>query len=432
MRSDVGLAYTRRFQGKLDGRTIGNFTKQLDYKNTILIKRFNLLHNLLKEDNYFLEYFNPDRKPRPYFNIFPVNDPLGNNPYSVLSHDDNICRGIEQMANYLLYCPGYNNEDILTKKQNIKISKKERPHDSNICVDSFRPDGEFQKTYDYQYAESQTSGLDGEAPTFNGNYKKEVKQKILPSDFLDPELECLHDYQNVINYLKTKVDSGKLNWSKKSKYLKIMGMMKDDQIWCKDKIKGTIYFKHLLQDSGMSNQSYLDLDLFEVEDCKILLKILPFENLSNNVNKYIDKFNEIEVLLQLTDKEKEMLDVLKKGKPDRDSLLQEKNNSSTLYTTKELSGLLNLTIRESNRVFNQLAKKVSDTYIKWYEDNVYYMDRVKGKYKLCSSCKLTKLVHRFGEDNRNFDGYKSICRHCDTISKKIPSDYTKKCSEKLI
>lgn len=52
--------------------------------------------------------------------------------------------------------------------------------------------------------------------------------------------------------------------------------------------------------------------------------------------------------------------------------------------------------------------------MEWYENNVYYMDLDKGKYKKCAKCKNIKILNEnyFYKEPKGKDGFKNICIKC--------------------
>jgi hypothetical protein len=53
---------------------------------------------------------------------------------------------------------------------------------------------------------------------------------------------------------------------------------------------------------------------------------------------------------------------------------------------------MNTAPQNVERIVNKLAKNISDYYVEWYENNVYYMDLVKGRYKKCAKCNNIKIL----------------------------------------
>jgi hypothetical protein len=89
---------------------------------------------------------------------------------------------------------------------------------------------------------------------------------------------------------------------------------------------------------------------------------------------------------------------------------------------KEINKKYNMTLTEDNlsRIYNTyIPKKIANTYDDLYEEWLYTY-KVKGKYKKCRKCGEIKLISNdryFGRDSRNKDGFKSICKKCDSYTK---------------
>ncbi len=66
--------------------------------------------------------------------------------------------------------------------------------------------------------------------------------------------------------------------------------------------------------------------------------------------------------------------------------------ATNIMTYTYCAELMNTAPQNVERIVNKLAKNISDYYVEWYENNVYYMDLVKGRYKKCAKCNNIKIL----------------------------------------
>ena len=412
------------FTNSIDGKTLYDFKKKLDYKLETFEERLELVNKIfytyplrLKDengnpiicfDNFFAEYF--DNYYNPHLgSTTEIKDGKS------LAEDEPVCAFLSQVAKYL--DDSLMTKDEIKKRRKLKqdIKNKETQSDNIYFNSSMRDDGEIQSLRDinaiFEFSEK-------EIPPFGGNYKKQIKQKIFKSDL--EKLPVLCEYQKAIDGYKGKLNPN-LPYRDFKTYLNTMCSMKDDQKRLKDDLLGTIYFKNVLPDNGMTNYTCFELDLFNIDDCKILLKLISFEKVYFQ-HDYISMYKILKSNIKFTDKELDMLDVLEKGKENRYEILERENNDKSkkriniykdcIYNITDLANELKISVSDTYRTYNTIAEKISDAYVEWYEDNIYYIKKVKGKYKRCSRCGEVKLLHRFYEEPKGKDGRKNICINC--------------------
>jgi hypothetical protein len=346
-----------------------------------------------------------------------------------------VNRFLEHLANYICYAK----DEELEKRKQRKFEERDVINNNLIAGggDGLRADSESQAKNDMKIYFEQNN-----EQSFTGNYKKKKKQVISSKDVKKSEI--LQQYQqfrkNILNIKRNKhLESKELYEINKA-----LGGLRDDMIWIKDMENGTIYFKSPLMDSGSSKSSLfvkdtwdymeknysddeLKCDFFDPDHYDTILKVLPFNNLSDNLRGIYKRFEMLETYLNLSDDKHKMLEVLKEGKSIKyDKLFYKssvrrdliKNNKEAVYDLKSLKNKLGWTYKKTQEMYYRLQKDCYDAFIEMYEEEFYYMYICKGKYKQCSKCGEIKLVQRFGIDSRNNDGYKSICRKCDAKSKK--------------
>ena len=381
-----------RFDGKLHGKTIYDFTRSLDY-NLEQFDRVKLVAQILYPDgaldDYLQEYLDT------YYKVGVASGTLGD----PLTHEINVFQELDKIANYILYSP---DAERITKKTKYnfyteeQLEKKMRREKSiDEMVDKADTGDEFDRNiYDEVIDFLIRSGT---------NYKKEVKQVIYADDLKDPELKCLSDYQIAMDKMQVKLNKLKVleeNKSLQNRLIAQIRYMRDDQLMIKDMIKGTIYFKAILPDS--CEIDYDQFDFFDKEHVMALLKIKPRVDLSDDLGCLLHDLNVLIHKCQLSDLELEILKLYREDDSTFESI------ADTKGTTKQ-------------NIYSMLQKicdKVIYAYENAYED-WYYLNIVKAHYKKCSRCRKIKIANerhfRKREDSK--DGFRNNCRKCETSAK---------------
>jgi len=165
----------------------------------------------------------------------------------------------------------------------------------------------------------------------------------------------------------------------------------------------------------------LKCDFFDPSHYDTILKVLPFNNLSDNLRGIYKRFEMLETYLDLSDDKHKMLKVLIEGKSVKyDKLFYKssvrrdliKNNKEAVYDLKSLKNKLGWTYKKTQEMYYRLQKDCYDAFVEMYEEEFYYMYICKGKYKKCSKCGEIKLVQRFAKDSSRKDGYDPRCKKC--------------------
>lgn len=379
-----------------------NLTSKLDYKVIDQKERIKLVKKILEEknenkneenkklseeiDDYFENNFNPHPKCGEHGDI--------------LSHDDKMCQQLDAVANYILFCPGalritkkteYN---FYTEKQ-FEEQEKNKPH-IECMIDKIN-----NKHNNYESTISPMTGNEviDYLKRKGNNYKKEIKQVISKKDLIDPELKVVKEYQDYIDSLKSLLD--KLRKEKRNKKLQYklinnMKFCKTDQIYCKDAIKGTIYFKEVLPDT--TDIDYDQFDFFDKEHVLCLLKFEPM-NLTTDLGILVYDLNQLLKKIKLTKTEQEVLRYHRQ--------INDKNQ-------EEIAKELGFSQQYIASVLDRLADKITKKFEEVYED-WYYLNLVRGKYKKCSCCGKIKLANEryFSPDSTRKDGFFPYCKKCN-------------------
>jgi predicted XRE-type DNA-binding protein len=379
------------FNEYLKGRDLfvaNNFTNKLNYKCIDQKERIKIVEDIINDNKIRIKNYFDDN-----FNVHPKAGIHGDN----LSDKDKMCKQLETLATYILFCPDSKINEQSSKKitynyyTNKDLERKiNRDDHLEGIVENINKNTENKiNTIDVLIPE----GI---------NYKKEIKQTINENDINDPELTPVHDYQNYINALKTKLDTlrkEKKNRKLQYKLMRHMKLCKTDQIICKDKLKGTIYFNDVLPDS--TDIDYDQFDFFDKEHVKCLLKFKPMK-LTTDLGILIYDLEQIMKHIKLNSQDKVILNYWRD-----DSLNQE-----------EMSKILGLSQPYIVSVLDKIADRVTKKFEEIYED-WYYLNLVKGKYKKCSFCGKIKLANEryFDKDESKKDGFKYICKKCRKLNK---------------
>ena len=327
------------------------------------------------------------------------------NKYNDYLYNDKIS---EKDKNYILEKLG----DYLDKPKNKQQDFEERDIINDYLVaggsDSLRQDGESQGKYDKNIYFNNSSDSE-----FTGNVKKRIKQKINIGDTENSKVLNQYDFYRFILWNMENKDYT-IN--------KTINGLKDDMVFIKDFEQATIYFKNKLIDNGSSNSSLFEIDFFEPKDYDNIFKILPFKDLSGNLKNIYSEFEKLEKYLDISDDKIKMLDILKEGKSNKYEKLYYKSNNrrdllsenkKAVYNIKSLSNKLGWTYKKTQEMYYKLQEDCFEAYYKYYENEIYYIYIVKGKYKKCSKCSEIKIIQNFRKDASRNDGLFPYCKECE-------------------
>ena len=161
--------------------------------------------------------------------------------------------------------------------------------------------------------------------------------------------------------------------------------------------------------------SPLNLDLFEIDSWKTVLKILPFKDrVSPRINKFINIFNKCYAQCDFKKIERDIIHIYRVSK--KSGVLKNKDIANKLKTNQT---------SVSNNI-RAICKKLCDAYEELFTD-YYYTFLVKGKYKVCAKCGEIKIVQKFYTHADSPDGYRNVCKDCINDNYKICT----KCGDKL-
>lgn len=419
----------KNFYGELNGRTIYDFTRNLDY-SLDLKGRLELVNSRLYDekgrqhpffDELFMQDNGDDKDFKSHISLCPD---LKTETYS----NTNIAKELEKMADYLLIA--YNKENpnpntvdyiILTAKELERKTKAECNY-----VERIEDEGKTIFIKDV-----------------GKNFKLEIKQNITKKD-LEEHNQCgqiLKEYQRAIDILTFELRKSELLFKlsiktndfsqleflnsidedylveyglsienlsleyyeqvkyKVKKYRKIAKDMRGDMIYIKDHLKGTIYFKQPLGDSTDIDWEQLDWD--SVEHIKELLRLHKnTHDFKNDLNCLVYDFEKILSECKFKEIETKVLHLWR---------------NSTM-SQKEIGEMLNIAQSNISKILTKICKKINNSYYNNFED-FYYLNIAKGKYKQCSCCKEIKLISKFNNQKTGKDGVRATCKICESSSR---------------
>lgn len=412
----------KNFKGRLAGLTIEDLRRQLDYNIDNQKERLILLTNIVNVDglpnSYFAEYFDTKINSGIDYSHFKVNI----NKTDYLSHEINICRVLEILADYILYSP---DNAPLVKKTKYKFYRKgkfKQKLSAEVSLDA------IVENINESTGGSHDRDIIGEVIDFlirdQGNYRVKIEQRISSPDLEEEELSCIKEYQNLIDAMQNTIerieeegvvavygeDKVKLMLNKtkdqkltdkelnslqgklRYKLRKQKSYTKNDQIYCKDHLKGTIYFKSALK--GEENTNWLLFNFTDIDQIKALLKL----NVRNvNTDKSI-----------LTMDLNNLLESVILNKKERIILELYMENDATFEAISEVIGDSPSAIKQTiDRIIKKIINKYEENYMDWV-----YLNYIKGVYKKCKICGDIKLTQRFNKDKTKKHGVKNICKKC--------------------
>jgi DNA-binding CsgD family transcriptional regulator len=303
---EMSFTSQRNFKGKLDGTTVHEINKKVDFKKTKLEDRKQVVENILGNTDFYSEYFDG------YFKS-------GITSHDFLSQENNVCRSLDRMATYLLTSDEIKAEEEKEKTEYVFYSDERY----------------FQKKVDKE--RSVESLTNSESNDYSDNVihflKKEEGNKILikgqsiTSEDLEREDwlgEVLRSYKPFLDLVTEKL---KNNEDNRFILSRVKGQLQNDMIYSKDALLGVFGYnlKYFSQSTeydidvfDFTNPIHLKGDIIETESGKFvsakgLLFLKPnFDPNDDFSFILLDLKNTIEKA-NLTDFEKEVLRLTQDG-----------------------------------------------------------------------------------------------------------------------
>jgi hypothetical protein len=255
---------------------------------------------------------------------------------------------------------------VITPKKQYKFEENMSHIDTiNNKGKTLREDYEAQAVRDYIVIQRKHENINTD------NYYKQIKQKIYDKDIENSEL--LKEYSEFNKYLYEYKKNNHLPYNELKRIQRIMNEIKKDMIQIKNIENGTINFNKINTSNNFDEGLKIDIDFNNLDDYKKLFMIIPFFEYSDNLRKIGDTFEEIEKNMNLSPNQEKLLEVYKKGKPNKDEHLFYVGTNNRRETTAEIKKGVYCNVSEVGRVlnwdsnktwnvFDGLSRKIQKTY----------------------------------------------------------------------
>ena len=375
------------FRGSIDNKTIQDYKNKLDYNIDDLEDRKNEINKLLSIEKIGEAEFSCEEFWTEVWDMGVCK--AGINTNESLWSETNVCLTLESMANYLLAKHTKEKKDTIKVYDSYELFKRAIQEQEAI-----RKYGEAEEDGVIVFRQKKNYKLDPK-PTVTSKDKKRFTE-INDYDNYKGYLMKLRDDRAAREELASKLD---LDYGIKVKtssdvykfVLKHLPLASDDMLNVKLQRERAIKWKAPLRDSG--NEIDWDyLDMFDKDHVKALLAIPKDMEVASDLYMTRDMLVEN---AGLTDTQMSILELWKKDR-----------------TLQSIANTLGMSHSNVKKHLDKIVNKVINQYEKEYEDNHYYLNVVKGKYKKCTHCGEVKLISRFGNDSKGIYGKKSKCKEC--------------------
>lgn len=156
-----------------------------------------------------------------------------------------------------------------------------------------------------------------------------------------------------------------------------------------------------------SSRDEFDIDLLDENSVSCLIKSMCYYGESPLFDNYFSQIEELVGLANLTPLQVEIYSALKEGLKNNDGSVEK-------IPLGAVAKLLHKDRKQITRNFNSIVKKVVNEYEKVFENDIYYLEIVKGKYKTCSICGKAFLAteRNFYKDSTGQFGLRAECIGC--------------------
>lgn len=263
--------------------------------------------------------------------------------------------------------------------------------------------------------------------TSDAQYTLYHKITIQPSDY---ENEAIKEKKDLIIRVFNKYgSSGKAKrWIQDLKYDQVM-LKQSEHGYIKPQLTVSIpsqtdeyeidnYWKDIFEITSFHHP--LNLDLFEVESWKVILKLLPYnKKISGNVDRLVNIFNKAYHLCGFTPLQRSIIREFQSGAGTN-------FDDFIIMRNVDISNRLKIKQDIVSDNIEYICQKMISAY-EFLFTEYYYTFLVRGTYKKCSKCGENKLIHEFKMNPDSRDGRHSICKECEEENYKVCS----KCGQKL-
>lgn len=217
----MAFSTQQNFSGVLDGTTVNDINKKIDYKKTKLEERKQVVEDLLNETEFYPTYFSE---------FFKATLNSGDS----LSTDVNVCRSLERMANYLL------NSEEIKEEEDKEVTKYVFHTDEKY----FKKKVERERSLE-ALTESDNENVSNDIVIHflrreGKNYKKDKTQFISNDDLKRDDWlgEILRSYAALLDHTTAELKKGKKTEYNRYFLTKVKGQAGNDMIYAKDFLDG--------------------------------------------------------------------------------------------------------------------------------------------------------------------------------------------------
>lgn len=279
------LIRPKLFFEELDGTTLEEINKKIDYKKSKLADRKKVVEDIL-DTKFFEEYFDE------FYNAHPTNE-------DALSEQDAVCLTLERLGTYLLSSNEIkeerNKEDVhykfVTSKRYFQKKIDREAHYDEIA------DGNMLDVIIFEKKEK--------------NYLKCKQQKIVSKDYTEGEMgRVLEEYKKFIELVNEENLRTKTSRRDK-KTARLVSSAHYDMLNVKNSYKGTIDFKNITKNVG--ERFVGDVDYSNIRVVDAILKLGDSVNEINDVHAVILDMNTALEKLHLSDLERNIVERYRLG-----------------------------------------------------------------------------------------------------------------------
>jgi hypothetical protein len=165
---------------------------------------------------------------------------------------------------------------------------------------------------------------------------------------------------------------------------------------CSQEYEIDSYWKDIFEVSSINH--LLNLDLFEVESWKVILKLLPYGGkISGNVDRLVKVFNKAYHLCDFTPLQRSIIREWQSG-------AKHEYNDFKILKNKDIEKRLSVEQSALSHNIESICNKLINAYESLFTE-YYYTFLTKGTYKKCKKCGQTKIIQDFYEN-------RAICKTC--------------------
>jgi hypothetical protein len=406
------------------------YRKALDYSTKDPKERLKIVKNIVENDQWLVDYVSSP--------MFAIKQWKKQNDF--LSEDDTFCKGIDQLANYLVYSmkkEGKHDREIINDDRKEYLSKKE---DKTIDVSTYVVKDTYEEyaTRQYKSRKNQTK-----------NYKLKPKLKVTDQDrvkysyvdvdgkvrfpLLETQEYCKH-IQEIADIQQMFITNGLykneqdlINLIKNIAIIKkTITNIRQEEVWIKDKMKRDIVFKKLLSDETKYDfdmwTGYVKpngiyklvtegkLDLTNYIHIRHLLKL--FCELDNQT--FFECRSDIKhILLYLED----VINNMKMKPLYKDIVTMRMNGAENVLIQDEIKRLYGKNLSEVTiaRILEKTIPRMIAKEIKKHELIFKHKNTKGAQWKVCVKCgdNLPATIDFYSPDQKRNDGLFVYCKSCN-------------------